>query len=427
MSMLKKVGIENILNLIPHRRVLLRADFNVPVKEGKITDTKRIDATIPTIRKALETGAKSVVIMSHLGRPDGKKNAKYSLKPVVGTLEQALGKKVIFLNDCIGPEVESAVQNAPEGSVILLENLRFYPEEEGSYKDESGNKVKIPKDKMKAFGDSLTKLGDIYINDAFGTAHRAHSSITGIKLPVKAAGYLLKKELDYFGKALEDPDRPFLMIMGGAKVKDKIQLINSLLEKSDEMIFGGGIAFTFLKRLRNMEIGGSIYDPEGAEVVDHVMKTAKDKGVKIHLPLDIVCAESPESKDVKIVDVEQGVPSNLKGFDFGPKTIEQNAKVIERSKTIVWNGPLGLFEQPQFAKSSIGVLEAMERATKKGAMTIAGGGDTGALIQSQNGEDKISHLSTGGGASLELLEGKNLPGVEYLTNIEDLKNMKMAA
>lgn len=421
MSILRKVGIENILNLIPNKRVLLRADFNVPVKDGKITDTKRIDATIPTIRKALDTGAKSVVIMSHLGRPDGKKNPKHSLKPVVPALESLLGRKVTFLNDCIGPDVESACNNAKPGEVILLENLRFYPEEEGSYIDDAGNKVKIPKDKMKAFGESLTKLGDIYINDAFGTAHRAHSSITGIKLPVRAAGYLLKKELDYFGKALEDPNRPFLMIMGGAKVKDKIQLINNLLEKSDEMIFGGGIAFTFLKRLRNMEIGGSIYDPEGAEVVDHVIKTAKDKGVKIHLPLDIVCAEAPESKDTKIVDIEQGVPSGLKGFDFGPKTIEQNSRIIERAKTIVWNGPLGLFEQPIFAKSSIAVLDAMGRATSNGAMTIAGGGDTGALIQSQNGESKISHLSTGGGASLELLEGKNLPGVEYLTNLDDLK------
>ena len=422
--MLKKVGIENILNLIPNRRVLLRADFNVPVKEGKVTDTKRIDATIPTIKKTLESGAKSVVIMSHLGRPDGKKNPKHSLRPVVPALEQALGKKVTFLEDCIGADVESACRNAPEGSVILLENLRFYPEEEGSYKDDQGNKVKIEKSRMKTFGESLTKLGDIYINDAFGTAHRAHSSITGINLPVRAAGYLLKKELDYFGKALEDPEKPFLMIMGGAKVKDKIQLINNLLEKSDEMIFGGGIAFTFLKRLRNMEIGGSLYDPEGADVVDHVMKTAKEKGVKIHLPVDIVCAANPESKDTKIVSVEEGVPSNLKGFDFGPKTIEQNNKIIERAKTIVWNGPLGLFEQPQFATSSIAVLDAMERATKKGALTIAGGGDTGALIQKQNGEGKISHLSTGGGASLELLEGKKLPGVEYLTNLDDLKDVK---
>ena len=427
MSMLKKVGIENILKLIPDRRVLLRADFNVPVKDGKVTDQKRIESTIPTIRKVLDTGAKNVVIMSHLGRPDGKKNAKYSLKPVVPTLEQLLGRKVTFLEDCIGADVESQVQNAEKGSVILLENLRFHPEEEGSYKDENGKKVKIDKQKMKAFGQSLTKLGDIYVNDAFGTAHRAHSSITGIDLPVRAAGYLLKKELDYFGKALEDPDRPFLMIMGGAKVKDKIQLIENLLGKCDEMIFGGGIAFTFLKRLHNMEIGGSLYDPEGADVVDKVIQTAKDKGVKIHLPLDVVCADALESNNTKIVDVQQGVPSGLKGFDFGPKTIEQNNKVIERAKTAVWNGPLGAFEYPNFKKSSVAVLDALGKATKNGAMTIAGGGDTGALIQSENGEEKISHLSTGGGASLELLEGKNLPGVEYLTNQDDLSKQKMAA
>lgn len=407
--MLKKIGIDNILNFIPNRRVLLRADFNVPVKDGKITDPKRIEATIPTIRKVLDTGAKSVVIMSHLGRPDGKKNLKHSLKPVVPTLEQLLGKNVTFLDDCVGPEIESACKNAKPGSVILLENLRFHPEEEGSYKDDAGKKVKIDKAQMKTFGKSLTQLGDIYVNDAFGTAHRAHSSITGIDLPIKAAGYLLKKELEYFGKALEDPHRPFLMIMGGAKVKDKITLINNLLQQCDEMILGGGIAFTFLKRLRNMEIGGSLYDPEGADVVDSVMQTAKEKGVKIHLPLDVVCAEAPESDKVQTFDVEKGVPSNLKGFDFGPKTIEQNNKVIERAKTIIWNGPLGLFEQPKFKTSSVAVLDAMAKATKNGAMTIAGGGDTGALIQSENAENKISHVSTGGGASLELLEGKKLP------------------
>jgi len=276
----EKVNINDILSSIPSKRVLMRVDFNVPIKEGKVKDPTRIEATLPTIKKILEAKPKCLILMSHLGRPDGKRDESYTLRPIANALGELLVKSVTFVEDCIGPEVEKTCDLAKDGEIILLENLRFHAEEEKQSLDENGNKIKAKPEDVKNFCESLTKLGDIYINDAFGTAHRAHSSITGINLPIKAAGYLMKKELDYFSKALETPEKPFLVILGGAKVKDKIQLINKMLDIVDEMIIGGAMAFTFLKKTRNMEIGESLFDEEGYKTVDEIMKKAEEKKSK---------------------------------------------------------------------------------------------------------------------------------------------------
>lgn len=270
------------------KRVLIRVDFNVPLKGKEITNNQRIVAALPSIKHCLDHGAKSVVLMSHLGRPDGRAQDKFSLAPVATELKELLGRDVQFLKDCVGPEVEAACKNPAVGSVILLENLRFHTEEEGKGINEAGDKVKASKEAVDAFRKSLGELGDVYINDAFGTAHRAHSSMVGVSLPQRASGFLMKKELAYFSKALESPERPFLAILGGAKVKDKIQLIENLLDKVNEMIVGGGMAFTFCKVLNNMEIGNSLFDDEGAKIVHKLVNKAKEKGVQLHLPVDFV-------------------------------------------------------------------------------------------------------------------------------------------
>lgn len=398
------------------KRVLIRVDFNVPMKEGKITNNQRIVAALPTVQHALQHGAKSVVLMSHLGRPDGQKVDKYSLKPVVDELKKLLGKDVLFLNDCVGPEVESACANPAAGSVILLENLRFHIEEEGKAVAADGSKLKADPKKVEEFRASLSKLGDVYVNDAFGTAHRAHSSMVGCQLPQRASGFLLKKELTYFAKALEHPDRPFLAIMGGAKVADKILLIENLLDKVNEMIIGGGMAFTFLKVLHNMEIGKSLYDEEGSKIISKVMDKAKEKNVQIHLPVDVVTGSKfAEDAAVGTATVESGIPGDSMGMDVGPKTAEAFAAAIKRAKTIVWNGPPGVFEFENFSKGTRSMMDAIVAATAAGTTTIIGGGDTATCCAKYNTEEKVSHVSTGGGASLELLEGKVLPGVDALS------------
>lgn len=318
----------------------MRVDFNVPIKEGKIKDPTRINGALPSIKKILSENCKSLVLMSHMGRPNGKRTDKATLKPVAPALEKALGHKVIFLNDCVGKEVEERVLSAKNGEVFLLENLRFHPEEEGKYKNEKGEKVKADKDKIKQFRKSLTKLGELYVNDAFGTAHRAHSSMVGIDHKIRAAGYLLKKELDYFAKALEQPERPFLVILGGAKVADKIQLINSMIDKVDEMIIGGGMAFTFLKKIHNIPIGKSLFDEEGYKSVDEIMAKAEKKGVKIHLPVDFLCADKVDKDaSTKVCDLKSGIPDGWLGLDAGPLTIKDNSAAVNRAKLIVWNGP----------------------------------------------------------------------------------------
>lgn len=398
------------------KRVLIRVDFNVPQDKssGAITNNQRIVAALPTINYALEQGA-LVVLMSHLGRPDGKANAKYSLKPVAAELEKLLGRPVAFAADCVGAEAEQAAAALKPGGVLLLENLRFHLEEEGKVKQEDGSSVKADPAKVAAFRASLSKLGDVYVNDAFGTAHRAHSSMVGVNLPQKAAGFLMEAELKAFASVLDHPQRPLLAILGGAKIADKIPLINNLLEKADEIIIGGGMAFTFKKELEGMAIGDSLYDPEGARIAKDLFAKAAAKGVKIHLPVDFVVADKfdPEAT-TQIVDDQAGIPAGWMGLDAGPKSRERFAEVIGRCKTIIWNGPPGVFEFAKFAEGTKAMAAAIARATAAGATTVVGGGDTATAAKKTKVADKVTHCSTGGGASLEFLEGKALPGVAFL-------------
>lgn len=401
------------------KRVLMRVDYNVPMKNNQITNNQRIRASLPSIKYCLDNGATSVVLMSHLGRPDGVPMPdKYSLEPVATELKSLLETDVLFLKDCVGSEVENACANPASGSVILLENLRFHVEEEGKGQDAAGNKLKAEEDQIKAFRDSLSKLGDVYVNDAFGTAHRAHSSMVGINLPLKASGFLMKKELEYFAQALEDPQKPFLAILGGAKVADKIQLIKNMLDKVSDMIIGGGMAYTFLKILKNMEIGNSLFDPEGATIVREIMDKAKTNGVKITFPVDFIIADKfDENANVGKATVASGIPTDWMGLDCGPKTNKKNAQVVAKAKLIVWNGPLGVFEWEAFATGTKSLMDEIVKATSNGCITIVGGGDTATCCEKWNTENKVSHVSTGGGASLELLEGKVLPGVDALSNL----------
>ena len=399
------------------RRVVMRVDFNVPQDKatGAITNPARITAALPTINYILDQGA-SLVLMSHLGRPDGKKVEKYTLKPVAEKLSELLGKPVKFLNDCVGPEVEAECAALKPGEVILLENLRFHIEEEGKAKNEDGTSTKADPEKVKAFRASLTKLGDVYANDAFGTAHRAHSSVVGVELPDKVAGFLMQKELDAFAAVLDNPKRPLLAILGGAKVADKIPLINNLLDKADEIIVGGGMAYTFLKVIDGMKIGDSLFDPEGAKIVPELMAKAKEKGVKIHLPVDFITADKfAEDAATGTATAEEGIPDGWMGLDCGPKTNAAFAEVIARAKTIVWNGPAGVFEFDKFAEGTKSMAAAVASATEAGAISVVGGGDTATAAKKFKVVDKVTHASTGGGASLELLEGKSLPGVANLS------------
>ncbi|RIA85324.1 phosphoglycerate kinase [Glomus cerebriforme] len=415
MSISNKLSIQDVD--VNDKHVLIRVDFNVPFQDGKISNNQRIVAALPTIKYALDKGAKSVVLMSHLGRPDGKQIHKYSLRPVAEELSRLLEKKVVFLNNCVGSEVESTAANATGGQVILLENLRFHIEEEGSGKDDDGKKVKASAEDVNKFRASLSKLGDIYVNDAFGTAHRAHSSMVGVNLPIRAAGFLLKKELDFFGKALENPERPFLAILGGAKVSDKIKLIDNLLDKVDSMIITGGMAFTFKKTLEGIKIGNSLFDEEGSKTVANLVEKAKTKGVKLVFPIDYVTGDKfDKDANTGYATDETGIPDGWLGLDSGKKTNELFRQAILEAKTILWNGPTGVFEFDKFAAGTKSALDAVIEATQKGVTTIVGGGDTATAVAKWNAEDKISHVSTGGGASLELLEGKELPGVAALSS-----------
>ena len=412
------------------QRVFIRVDFNVPQDKatGAITNNARIAAALPTIKYALEQGA-AVVLASHLGRPDGKKIAKFSLKPVADELAKLLGKPVKFLDDCVGPAVEAACAAGAlkAGEVVLLENLRFHIEEEGKVKEKQADgtekSIKADPAAVAAFRASLSKLADIYVNDAFGTAHRAHSSMVGVTLPAKAAGFLMEAELKAFAKVVETPARPLLAILGGAKIADKIPLINNLLEKSDEIIIGGGMSFTFKKVLEGMEIGTSLFDAEGAKIAQELFDKAKAKGVKITLPVDFVTADrfpgSPAdiaAVQTGVADDKSGIPAGWMGLDAGPKSRELFAQVIGRAKTIIWNGPPGVFEVEKFAEGTKAMAAAFAAATANGAITVVGGGDTATAAKKNKIVDKVTHCSTGGGASLELLEGKVLPGVAFLEN-----------
>lgn len=411
-----KLTIDHIKDLIPGKRILIRVDFNVPMKDGRITNNQRIVGALKTIQFCLENKAKSVILMSHLGRPDGLPNPKYSLRPVAEEVGRLLHKNVTFLSDCVGMDIEDACKEPQDGTVILLENLRFHVEEEGKGVDEDGNKVKADEKSVQTFRKSLSKLGDIYINDAFGTAHRAHSSVVGIDLETRAAGFLMKRELEFFAKALTDPPRPFVGIIGGAKVKDKIQLINNILDHVNEMIIVGGMAFTFLKVLKNMSIGNSLFDSDGATVVKELMDKAASKNVKVHLPVDFVTGDSfSETAKVGKATAEAGIPDGLMGLDCGEESMKLFKESIDRSKLILWNGPCGVFEWDNFASGTKSMMDMVVAATERGTITIIGGGDTATCAAKFNTESKVSFVSTGGGASLELLEGKQLPGVVALS------------
>jgi len=404
---------------VKDKRVLIRVDFNVPQDKKDpsiITNTQRIDGAMPTIKMCLEKGAKSVVLMSHLGRPDGTPNPKYSMKPVVPVLEKIVGKSVTFLEDCCGAAVEEACKDPAPGSIILLENLRYHVEEEGKGVDAEGNKIKADKEAVKTFRASLAKLGDVYINDAFGTAHRAHSSMVGEGFAIKASGLLVAKELEAFSKVLDTPVKPILAILGGAKVSDKILLIENMLDKVDKMIIGGVMAFTILKVRADLKIGSSLYDEEGAKTVPTILEKAKAKGVELVLPVDFITSSKfGEDGTIEAADAAAGIKDGMMGLDCGPETIKLNEAAIKAAKTIIWNGPMGVFEMASFEKGTKAMMDTIVEVTKTGTVTVIGGGDTATCCVKYDTEDKVTHVSTGGGASLELLEGKVLPGIDALS------------
>ena len=378
------------------KKVLVRVDFNVPLNEKKeITDDTRIVAAMPTIKYLLESHAK-VILCSHLGRPKGVANPDFSLSYVVKALEKLTGAKVIFAKDCIGPEAENAVAEAKEGDIVLLENLRFHKEET---------------DNDAEFSKKLAGLADLYVNDAFGTAHRAHASTVGVTEYLPAvAGFLIQKELDFLGNALETPERPFIAILGGAKVADKIGVIENLLKKVDCLIIGGGMAHTF-EAAQGFEIGKSLFDPATLDTAKQIIADAKLKGIKILFPIDFVVAdECTANAQPNIVPVE-AVPPDKMALDIGPSSRMLFATEIKQAKTILWNGPMGVFEIPAFAAGTKAIAQALSEAQ---GTTIIGGGDSAAAVKKLGFADKMSHISTGGGASLEYLEGKELPGIAAL-------------
>ena len=382
------------------KRVLVRCDFNVPLDENRsITNENRIVGSLPTIEYLIRHGAK-VILCSHLGRPKGEVNPKFSLDVVARRLSELLLKPVLLGGDIVGPETKSIISNMNDGDVILLENVRFF-------KEETSNDVE--------FSKSLSELADLYVNDAFGTAHRAHSSTTGVAEYLPAvSGYLIQKELKFLGDALDNPTRPFVAILGGAKVDDKISVIMALLKKVDTLIIGGGMSYTFLKA-QGYGIGTSLLAEEKIDVTKEIMQTAKDNGVKLLLPVDIVVGkEFDANTEYKVVDIDS-IPEDWMGLDIGPKTVEIFKDAIMNANTVVWNGPMGVFEFENFANGTKSIADAMANSS---ATTVIGGGDSAAAATQMGYADRITHVSTGGGASLEYLEGKVLPGIAALNDIE---------
>jgi len=383
------------------QRVFIRVDFNVPLDGGKVSDDTRIRATLPTLRLAIERGGR-VVLASHLGRPKGQPNPKYSMKPVAARLQELLGKHVEFAADCIGPEAEAKSKALRNGDVLLLENVRYHAEEEKNDAEFSR--------KLAALCDGL------FVCDAFGSAHRAHASVVGITKFVRqaAAGLLMEKELAYLGKAISNPDRPFVAVLGGAKVSDKIEVVQNLMKLADAMLIGGAMAYTFLKS-EGKPVGKSLVEDDKLDLARNLLREAESREFRLVLPVDHVLAESPDSSTTKITTVEE-TPDGWMGLDIGPKTIAQFEKEISGARTIVWNGPLGIFEKPVFSQGTLAIARAVAAATKKGATSIIGGGDSVAAVEQAGLADQISHISTGGGASLEFLAGETLPGVAALTD-----------
>jgi phosphoglycerate kinase len=398
---MKKLSIDQLE--LKGKRVLVRVDFNVPLDENlNITDDTRIVASLPTIKKIISEGGKAI-LMSHLGRPKGKVNPKYSLAPAAKRLSELLGKDVKLAPDCIGEKVKQIVSSMANGDVVLLENLRFHEEEE---KNDS------------AFAKQLAELGDVYVNDAFGSAHRAHASTEGVTkfISKNAAGYLMQKELEYLGGAISNPKRPYCAILGGAKISDKIDVIMNLLDKVDTMIIGGGMAYTFYKA-QGKEIGKSLLEAEKIDLAKEVLEKVSKSKVKFLMPVDVVVADEFKNDSPSAVVSIDNIPADKMGLDIGPETIKLFNAELLKSKTIVWNGPMGVFEMDNFAKGTFAIANTLVEATQNGAITVIGGGDSAAAISKAGLEDKVSHVSTGGGASLEFLEGKVLPGVAALTNV----------
>ncbi|RBP41606.1 phosphoglycerate kinase [Garciella nitratireducens] len=383
---------------VKSKRVIMRVDFNVPLDEnGKITDETRIIAALPTIQYLIEQGAK-LILISHLGRPKGEPNKKYSLEPVAQNLADQLGQEVTFASDdiVIGESAKQAVSAMKDGEIVLLENVRFRKEE--TKNDEE-------------FAKELASLADIFVNDAFGTAHRAHASTVGIAKFLPAyAGLLIEKELKIMGGALENPKRPFVAILGGAKVSDKIGVINNLLDKVDSLIIGGGMSYTFLKA-QGYEVGTSLLEEDKLDLAKELLNKAKEKGVELLLPIDVVVAKEFKADAQHKTVSSHEIPSNFMGLDIGQKSVEVFSKTIQNANTIVWNGPMGVFEMPAFAKGTEAIAKALADSH---ATTIIGGGDSAAAVKQLGYADKMTHISTGGGASLELLEGKELPGISVL-------------
>ncbi len=383
------------------KRTLVRVDFNVPMKNGVITDDTRIVESLPTIKKVLADGGRAI-LMSHFGRPKGKRNMEFTLKPVAERLAQLLNKPVKFAPDCIGTEVEMLVNGMSNGECLLLENVRFHAEEEAN---------------NASFSKQLSGLGDVYVNDAFGSAHRAHASTEGVTKFIKpsVSGYLMKKEIEYLGRAVGNPVRPYAAILGGAKISGKIDVIQNLMSKVDVLLIGGGMMFTFYKA-QGLEVGNSLVEADKIELAKQLLDEATKRNIKLLLPVDCIIAEKMENESPrKTVSVNQ-IPQGWSGFDIGPETVRLFQEQLSTSKTVVWNGPMGVFELPNFAEGTNAIARLLAEITKTGATTIVGGGDSAAAIAQAGLSESVSHVSTGGGASLEFLEGKILPGIAALTN-----------
>jgi phosphoglycerate kinase len=382
---------------LSNKRVFMRVDFNVPIENGRITDDNRITASLPSIMYVLDKGG-CLILASHLGRPKGKPEPKYSLKPVATRLSELLGKPVQFASDCVGPEVQKMASALKPGDILMLENLRFHAEEEKN---------------DPVFAEQLASLCDVYVNDAFGTAHRAHASTAGIAryVSVAASGLLMQKELEALGHALTNAEKPYVAIVGGAKISDKIELIENFLNIANTILIGGAMAYTFL-RAQGIETGKSLVEADKIDLARDLLARASAKHVSIELPVDHVVASGLDSTDAQVVPVQK-TPGDRMGLDIGPQTVKKYSDIIRQAKTIVWNGPMGVFEKPRFAEGTFAIARAVADSN---AFSIVGGGDSAAAVAQSGVESKITHISTGGGAALEFLSGQELPGVEVLTD-----------